>query len=405
MLHCPYCKGRHDPQQCPFYLKALTLTRMKTTHFTENFQSNSPAPFVGQYGYPHVNVGILAPPQRTEDVWQYDAPKYWAAQSYQIPQIVGYRTGLVNLQESVNIKQANKIIEISQYVAMADKPVELEVNLKQKPVSRVNFDAHNAPTGPIAQLKKAQITANPSIPTKVDKVVNDVDLKAAEAITYLYKHSFDENFLTRLLSVGTLGVKTNRKLVPTKWSITATDDMLGKHLLKTVRDKSIANYCAYFGSYLGNYYMILFFPDVWSYELFEIYLPTVRQIGMLDYSTDYETFDGRKEYAADTTGGYYTVRLAILEKLIQMKRQASALVIRVITDEYTLPLGVWVTREATRKTLAKNRITFTDDKLMINYATTLLKNKFGLDITRIIKESKLLNTAKQQKKLNTFLTT
>ncbi|MBI4140634.1 hypothetical protein HY485_02235, partial [Candidatus Woesearchaeota archaeon] len=145
-------------------------------------------------------------------------------------------------------------------------------------------------------------------------------------------------------------------------------------------------------------------PEVWSYELFEIYLPTVRQTKVLDYSTDYESFDGRKNYAADTTGGYYTVRLAILEKLKQMKRQASAAVIRVITEEYTLPLGVWVTREATRKTLAKNRITFADDKLMLNYAQTLLKNKFGLDITRILKESKLLNTVKKQKKLNTFLT-
>ncbi len=402
MLHCPYCKGRHDSQQCPFYLKALTLTRIKKTNFTENFQSNSPAPFVGEYGYPHVNVGILAPPERTENVWQYDAPKHWAQQSYQIPQIVDYRTGLMNSHEQANIRQTNKIVEISQYIAMADKPVELEVNLKKKPTLKATFDAYTAPTGPTAQLKKAEITANPSIPTKIDKVVGDIDLKAAEAITYLYKHNFDENFLTKLLSVATLGVKTNRKLVPTKWSITATDDILGKHLLKTIKDYSVADYTAYFGSYLGNYYLILLLPEIWSYELFEMYLPAFRQTKMLDYSTDYESFEGRKNYAVDTTGGYYTVRLAILEKLKQMKKQASALVIRVITDEYTLPLGVWVTREATRKTMAKNRITFADDKLMINYAVTLLKNKFGLDITRIIKESKLLNRVKKQKKLNTF---
>ncbi|MBI4141957.1 hypothetical protein HY484_03475, partial [Candidatus Woesearchaeota archaeon] len=104
MLHCPYCKGRHDSQQCPFYLKALTLTRIKKTTFSENFQSNSPAPFVGRFGYPHVNVGILAPAERTEDVWQYDAPKHWAAQSYKIPQIVEYRTGLMNSHQNVNIK-------------------------------------------------------------------------------------------------------------------------------------------------------------------------------------------------------------------------------------------------------------------------------------------------------------
>ena len=39
----------------------------------------------------------------------------------------------------------------------------------------------------------------------------------------------------------------------------------------------------------------------------------------LRYSTDYENYYGRKEYASTTAGGYYTVRLAILEKLKEMK--------------------------------------------------------------------------------------
>lgn len=402
MSHCPYCKGRHAADTCPFYLKALTLTRIKKTNFSESFQSNSPAPFVGRYGYPHVNVGILAPPERTEDVWQYDAPKHWAAQSYHIPQIVDYRTGLMNSHEQVNIKHVNKIIEISQHIAMADKPVELEVNLKKKPTLRATFDAYTAPTGPTAQLKHAEITANPSIPTKVDKVVSDIDLKAAEALTYLYDHDFDENFLTRLLSVATLGIKTNRKLVPTRWSITATDDILGKHLLSEIKEYQLADFSAYFGSYLGNYYLILLFPEVWSYELFEIYLPNYHKTQLLDYSTDYESFDGRKNYAVDTTGGYYTVRLAILEKLKQLKRQASILVIRVITEEYTLPLGVWVTREATRKTVATQPLMFSDDKLLLTYAHIFLKRKFGLDITTIISTSKLLHAIKHQKKLSAY---
>ena len=41
--------------------------------------------------------------------------------------------------------------------------------------------------------------------------------------------------ISGLLSVGVLGLKKNKRLVPTRWSITATDDMLGKHLWKQVQ--------------------------------------------------------------------------------------------------------------------------------------------------------------------------
>ena len=404
MLHCPYCKGLHSSKDCPFYLKSLALTKVKIT-ISENFQSNSPAPFVGQYGYPNVRLGLLTPPERKDDAWLYDAPKFWANNSFQIPQIVDFRTNLVNSQEKTNIKQSSKIVELGQLIAMADKPVELEVALQEKPHLRMNLDQHSAPTGPNAKLKKAEITANPSIPTKVDKVFSDIDLKARDAIVYLHRHGFDENFLTRLLSVGTLGIKTNRKLVPTRWSITATDDLLGKNIIEKIKDFPVADFQSFFGSYLGNYYLFLFFPEPWSYELFEISLSNFQKTNELDYSTDYEFFDGRKQYAFDTTGGYYTVRLAILEKLSDIKRQAAVVAIRVITDEYTLPLGVWVTREASRKTVASKPIIFSDEKLLTQYAEIFLKKKFGLNIDRILRESKILNLIKRQKKLNTFFST
>lgn len=402
MLHCPYCKARHPASCCPFYLKALSIAKVKTTAMQESFQSSSPAPFVGSYGYPDIRVGLLAPQERKDDVWVYDAPKFWALNSFQIQQIVDFRTSLLNSQQVVNIRQKQKITDIAQQVAMSDKPVELEVKLKDLPVARMNFDAFHAPTGPNALLKSAQITANPSIPTKVDKVVSDIDFRAVDAVACLYERGFDENFLTRLLSVGTLGIKMQRRLVPTKWSITAVDDILGKNLLKKIKDCKIADYAAFFGNCLGNYYLILFFPDVWSYELFELSLSGSNRTGVLDYSTDYELFASRKDYASDCAGGYYSVRLAVLEKLEQMKRQASVIVIRVITDEYTLPLGVWVTREASRKALAANSIVFSEKDLMLKYAQILMQKKFGLDITKILMSSAVLKNVSLQKKITHF---
>jgi hypothetical protein len=198
-----------------------------------------------------------------------------------------------------------------------------------------------------------------------------------------------------MLSVGVFGKK--RKLVPTRWSITATDDILANNFLEKVREQPLGEHAAYFGNYLGNYYLLLFFPERWSYELFEMYVGTPDR---LEYSTDNEEFEGRKDYAENCAGGYYTVRMAIAEHLKDNKRQNSVLALRFITNEYVLPLGVWVTREATRKALTNKPIAFGSKELMLNYAKILAKKKFGVDITPILQKSKLLKET--QKTIGNF---
>ncbi len=406
-VQCVKCKGRGFCGRtfCPLIAKSEAAFKIKERLGKEDFFGSAPAPFIGHYGYPNLNVGILSLQENKQDAWLYDAPRYWAQHNYQIQQIIEYRSELVNSRFKAHIKDFNKMLEIEQEIGMSSKPVDVEINLDKKPHFRFSPDPYTAPMGPNAKLKKAKITENPRIHTKVEKVVSDTDLKAANAITYLYEHEFDENFLTKLLSVGSLGIKNNRKLVPTRWSITATDDMLGKHMWNEIKNYPEADYQAYFDSYLGNYYLFLFFPEKWSYELFEMYTPKAswNQTDELQFTTDYENYHGRKNYAENCAGGYYTVRLAILEKLKQIKRQASVLVLRFITGEYAVPLGVWVTREASRRALKNKPLIFSSKELMLRYANALIKKKFGYNLDNTLKYSKLLKELKHQSRLIKFL--
>jgi hypothetical protein len=400
---CVYCKGPHAQESCPLYLKAQSFMRAQNFK-AKDFSGNAPAPFVGHYGYPSVNVGILAPPG-VQDASNYDAPHDWATQNYGIADVAQLRGSMVNSRFSMHIKRPHQYLETAQDVAMASKPVDVDISLKDVPSSRLRFDTHAAPMGPSASLTEVELTSNPNIHTRVQRAYDSTDLLAKNAVVDLYEHNFDETFLMRMLSVGTLGLEENRKLVPTRWSITATDDMLGKHVLEEVKDKALLNHQAYFGNYLGNYYLILCFPQPFSYELFEMSVRGGQHAdwsGHGRWSTDYEDVFGRKEYASQTAGGYYTVRLAIAEQFREMKRQAGVLVLRFITDDYTMPLGVWVTREATRKAMQSKPILFADEKLMLTYAKHLAKNKFGFDLDKLIPESKLLKNRKEQKMLLAF---
>ena len=405
-IRCLKCKGRGFCGRvfCAITAKLQAAAKIKDKLPKENFFGSSPAPFVGRYGYPYINVGILAPPEEKE-TRIYDAPQFWSSQNYNISQIIELRSSLINSRFKSYIKDNSKMLGISQEVGMASKPVDMEISLEKKPIFRVSSDAYAAPTGPNAKLRKVQITSNPKINAKVQKVVDDTGLKPGSALAYLYDSGFDENFLAKLLSVGTLGLKNNRKLVPTRFSITASDDILAKHLLQKVKEHPELDYSAYFGSYLGNYYLILSFPEVWSYELFETYMPKAEwnQTDATHYMTDYEPYDGRKTYAENCAGGYYSVRLAILEHLAKIRRQASVLALRFITGEYAVPLGVWVCRESARKSLSNKPIEFASKELMFKYAKSLIRKKFGYDLEILLKKSIILKNLKNQKKLSAFI--
>lgn len=397
------CSGIHftpaEQARCPVCARKTTLFKIKESVDKDYFFGDSLTPFVGRYGYPSVNVGLLSVPEQKDESWLHDAPAYWSSKDFQIPRIVDLRSALINSRFKLNIKGTGKFLDISQEVAMASRPVDVEVSLYKKPTFQMSFNSYNAPMGPLARLKKAEITENPKIKASVERVYYDSDLKAKDALIYLYKKELDENFLTRILSIGTLGLKPQRRLVPTRWSITATDDTLGRYLISEIKNyPEIDTYTAYFGGYLGNYYLIMMFPEIWSYELFESYVTTP-----LRFATDYELYEGRKKYAENTVGGYYACRIGIAERLNRLKRQASVLVLRFITNEYTVPMGVFVCREATRKSMKAKPVEFSSKELMLRYAGALVKKRFRLDVNEILRHSLLLKKISIQKKLQAFM--
>ncbi len=384
---------------------ADTNFKYKDLKSVSKFESISPpSVFIGsKLKYPLVNIGILSPLEKEENAWVYDDAKYWAENNFQINDVIKLRSSLLNSRFQSKVSDSRlskKFVQISQEIAIACKPVDIEIELKNKMRFDKNKDRVLTPHGMRAGLKKAKITSNVKIHQKVENVMND-EIKASEGVGLLYKNNFNEYTLSKILSVGVLGLKKNKKFVPTRWSITATDDILARNLLEKIRDyKWIENYELFFEEFMGNCYLIMLFPNVWSYELFELYLPGSSWNPSLELkaSTDSENYFGRKNYAFATAGGYYATRLPILEYLESIKKQASVLVIRIETPSYWASLGVWVVRESVRKALEKKMI-FNSREELIESAKKIGKIKYNFDCSEIIKKSKLLNQIKTQKNL------
>lgn len=390
---CLHCKSTlHTQEKCSLYAAML---KMKSSAILPSlsFRSVSPAPFVGRFGYPNVNVGILAPPVLVDNAAWYDAPREWALNNVDLSTIASLRLGLMNNHAIVKIKTNNRFLETAKQVALSIRPIDADITLSKQPHVGMTIGANHAPFGPTANVEKIDLASNSIIPTKVERAVNDPDASAVENCSYLQKHGFDENYLTRMLSVGLLGVEARRKIVPTRWAITAIDDTLGKKHIASIREFPLINsFEICFGGYLGNYYLILLFPHSWQYELFETFVPA----GVSQSATDYEGLFGRSSYAENCAGGYYAPRLAISEHLVEQKRQASVLVFRFITSDYSIPLGVWVTREASRKALQLKSISFSSKELLLTFAKRLCTAKFGLSLEVLLAKSKLLKGCNQR---------
>lgn len=397
-MACIFCGSKfHDYRSCPIMYKIKG--QKKASLSKQDYFGQTPNVFVGKFGYPNVNVGLL----NTEHYTKHDDPLLWSKENTPINEIVDLRSNLVNANFNTNIKNfKDRFLEMSQEVSMAKKPVDVEINLKKKPIPKLSFNQEASPHGPSVGLKKASITENPYLNPHIEKATYDTDLKSTDALNILFRKGIDEHSLTKAFTLGNFGIKSQRKLVPTRWGITAVDDTLGKTILKEIKDYAESDCLVYAGGHYGNYYLILFFDDLWQYELFEQFVPQKTKI-QVNVEHDYEPYTGRKEYVKETAGGYYAARLPILQRLKELKKQSSVLAIRVITEEYTAPLGVWVVREAVKKTLASEPLRFGDRELMLKYAVAFFKKKFGYDVQELInKKSILVNNLTSQSKLSKF---
>ncbi|ACV12140.1 Protein of unknown function DUF650 [Halorhabdus utahensis DSM 12940] len=319
------------------------------------FGSTAPEIFVGRSGYPNVSSGVLSPVADEGDPTDFATSGQWYANGLGIEDVLQRRTGLLNSQRSAKV-DVNDVwdgfVGTQREVAIADRPVDVEIGLDGTPDFDLTTDDISTPTGPRARATEATLAENPHVPRPVEKTLEDDDWRAEGAMTYLYRKGFDVYDVNTILSAGALGQGANRRLVPTRWSITAVDDTVGQYLHGQIRNaNTIDETQVWYNEYMGNRYWIILTPGDWEFELVEMKAPESvwNPLGETHYlASAHEGYEGRTSYVEETAGAYYASRLGVLEHLVDIDRQAKCLVLREVTDDYWAPVGVWQVREGVR---------------------------------------------------------
>jgi hypothetical protein len=181
--------------------------------------SSPPSVFVGSFGYPKVGVGPMVPPIHG-DTRILDLPEHWLGKT--LEEIVNFRLNLVRGIQKVSVLEPKgRLIENLQELAMASNAPDSDIVFQKNTAPITTIDGESAPFGPIGEIKTAKFSGISSNKV-IEQSYYDKDLKAEDAVLQLYNSGIEISKIQKCFSIGMFGKK--RKLVPTRWSITATDD-------------------------------------------------------------------------------------------------------------------------------------------------------------------------------------
>jgi hypothetical protein len=374
---------------------------METTpKVKEHFSGSSPPEiFVGRVDYPNVFCGVLSPNEKG-NTSEMSMPEEWVEKNLSIDEILKHRSRLVYARNKTNIKTSTNIKNLVQELALTAKPTSTEFFLEKKPTLSFSASKMFSIMANPAPLKKAIIEDNLSVPKKVDSLVSDYDAKSLTAVNELYNSKIDVSHIQKLFSSGLLGVKKNRKMVPTRWSITAVDDILGKEILDKIRYyPHLSDFEVFSEYYNGNHFEILFLPGNFEFEVIEVsFSGSLWGDVKTDFVQDCESFFGRKIYAKNVVGAYYADRLATIEYLEKIKKQAKILVFHEEREEYYAPLGVGIIRESIRRAMEKTPERFST----LDEALEIMKTRVKFDWNKYMENSKIIRDYGKQKSLWEF---
>jgi len=363
--------------------------------------SSPPGVFVGRYGYPRVFVGPLVPPI-AGNTSVMGSPELWYGMS--INQFVDMMSSLVRGLYPVRVdrmSEGGRIIDSMHDLVLSSSSAYTEVVFSKPIRGGMSFISDVEPFGPTGRVASVAVSSG-ATNTRVERAFEDGDLKAVDAMWDLFRWGEPVQVIQRALSAGMLGIGKSRKLVPTRWSITAVDDVLAKRMMDSVSTlPELGEHRLYHSRSMGNLYAALLVPGRWSYETIEVFHKGSiwNTWGEeLAIGGDYEGPKGRTTYAA-IGGCYYAGRLAVLEHLKSIGRVATAVVVREALPSYVLPVGVWTVRQGVRDALDQTPVRFGSLEAAISGLSEILR----APIDAVIRKSGLLRRLLTQTKITDYI--
>ena len=368
------------------YLKRITAAyRLPSVPVGKTFEGSSPpSVFIGSWNYPKVSAGPMLVAGQG-DIRVMDTPESWIPAGLTQEEIAGYRMSMVRGKAFQDARDlSGRFIEQLRELALASGSLASEAVFSEVPQGFSLGEEHSA-FGPSAGLDRLQVCPSRWEP-RLEKVYHDTDLLAADALVNLHAAGIPFSMIQKAFSAGCMGKEERRRLVPTRWSITACDTTIGDSLLSRVRQCGVIDtFRVHEFASLHNQYAVILMPTPWEYEWIEAFLHIPGEEEHI--FSDHEENRGRRGYSR-VGGCYYSCRMAVLEALAAEEKQAGAIVLREARRGY-IPMGVFNVRENVRHAMRQPPRLFEDLRSALGHVA----GNMQLPVSRFILESTLLSSS------------
>jgi hypothetical protein len=353
--------------------------------------ASPPSIFVGSWNYPKVYAGPMISPSHG-DIRIMDSPESWIPRNLSQDEIIGYRMNLVRGKRLLDVRDLScRFSEQLRDIALSSASLESEAVFSDPPCGGFLGEEHT-PFGPSARLDRFE-TCQAKWDAGLEKVYWDTDLTAENAIIHLHAEGLPLSVVQKALSAGVVGRKKDRRLVPTRWAITACDTTIADRLLSKLRHcEVIDSFRVYEFSSLCNHYAVILMPAPWEFEWMEAFLHVTGDDERI--FSDHEGNRGKKEYSR-VGGCYYSSKMAVLEALSREGKQAGVIILREARKGY-IPMGVFNVRENVRNAMLQPPLVFEDLTASLNHVS----RKLQLPVSRFIRESTLLSESVKKKQMH-----
>ena len=366
----------------------------KTLKPTKEIEGFGSAPIIGEKNYPFLQIHNSSNEDKENNFMNTNKiVKQGYKDIFQLK-----AKNILGSTQNTHIKQTtdrvnNEIIDIYKSKRAIEFNSTFETEIK---FDKVLTNKMAGVMGSKNELESLNATENTTTSKQIEKYSTN-DAKAKEACIKLYEQGKNEQQIIHLLALGVFGVNINKKLVPTRWAITAYDKMIESHLHKQIlKYNPINQYEVYYCQNKSDTHVNILLPDHYMGTHTEDWSNS-QSPGMGGHNTD--IFNNQNKIPTPeplNSGGYYATKIALNEHLQERKKQAAAIMIRVIID-YDVPLGVVFVRECVRESF-NNQIFKTSS---FQELTEFIKTKFPTHYKHFI-NSNVLKEQKKQTKLNKF---
>jgi hypothetical protein len=323
--------------------------------------------------YPMLEAGFLASNEPLEHLSIYDFPQVW--QGLDRDTIFSMRRHLYRFLLPVDARsmQPEGVIRTLQEIALSVRPIALRVEGESLRPRGLQFRSGQLPSSNDVMIQSIELLSEPEI-SKVAERITQQDIPATEGIWRLLDYDYSLDQVVRLMSIGLLGRKKTRRILPTRSAYKATiNAFIDRVVMELIESPSISSYEIHSGNLFGDQFFVLLHPGESRVD----YLS-------LDVSGNKITrgfaFEGLHQWSSDAKTSLYSdyARFSVYRKLMRRKERCHVTVFHLMKDPRNQLLGPWISRAGVDEALASESIKFDNRENAIQLLDTLLEPEFSV---------------------------